>query len=1328
MSGFDMYFSVLSLGIETKIIPGINYGVVVDFIKDGEVFYNCAYSVNGSLDTTTQPNKTISINENSKIFVRLSIESLEVATYPINWNADGMVKTSFFEHKFSLGIFEFSIRVRSKAYMTSSCFLKTASSEASILQKASKYKMTISNHLPQKNVDDCFFYADKDITLFAERIEREKQIPIFEQDEFEIEDFWEEIHDHYELEPVEVIEEDFPIGPIDPVDPWDVPYQDHEWDSLTDVLDSVDNPGLQFENDYSQLMQDEGTVVSVAGVSYIKEGDMAVAMNVVNEQIHMKSLNTNEITPFRTMKNNIFKKNVGLVVNEIDENNYGINLFYKTIKYEKFLFKTFCSKNTDKFIRTLSFEGIDGLQKRSSQEVCDTLNFKTEYLPNEYEVFLENGDIPTDCVDFEFGGAYSTYNWELFFHIPMSIAGKLSKDQKFEQAQKWYHYVFNPTSSESGDRERFWQFLPFYREASKEITTLNDLLMSGEEILKQIDLWEKKPFNPHVIARIRLSAYMKNVVMKYLDNLIAWADQLFMRDTLESINEATHLYILGAKILGPRPQKIPSLANPVEQTYSTLRDQNWLSLSNALVEIEQFIPDSKFGKYNIEKAFKNTANSMETMLYFGIIGNKKLLEYWDTISDRLFKIRHSMNIEGIERTLALFEPPIDPAMLVKAAASGIDIGSILNDISGVNKSNYRFSYVLQKAKQFVEEVKTLGHELLLAIEKRDSQALSILYRSNELKILEEIKEIKESNIKNAQRKLESVEKALAAAKERHEYFDSRPLTNENEDSHLESLDDALEDLDKQKVSETVAAVVAAIPDFKIGAPTSVGFTLGGTNLAKATMAFAAYYSAGVGENNIEGSKASVLGSYNRRMDDWKMQAKSSKKEIEQLEKEKLSSEIQIEIAKKELDIHKQQIENTKEIDEYYSQKFTNQDLYDWYIGEVSSVYFQSYKQAYEMAKKAQQCYMDELIEPDASFIGFGYWDSLKKGLLTGEKLSVDLNRMEASYMEKNSRKDMELTKHISLALLNPLALIDLKTKGKAVFTIPEILFDLDYPGHYRRRIKTISVTIPCVTGPYTTISCTLRLKKHYIRKELNTVSDNFYNISLDDYNRESIATSSAQNDSGLFEVSFRDERYLPFEGCGVVGEWELEMIDNVNLRQFDYNSISDVVLHMKYTSRDNPAVKNDVVTKINEELVNTASTMPLMSFVSCRNELPSEWYGFLHPQEGNDNIMDIPLNRNFFHYIARDRRIKIKSIRVHAAFKSDEPQNITLVYKKGDVVNEIEKDLIKLPGDVLHSAEIPIQGDLFFDELDSKAFNISIEEMDEGDINDLILSMEYMIE
>jgi hypothetical protein len=85
--------------------------------------------------------------------------------------------------------------------------------------------------------------------------------------------------------------------------------------------------------------------------------------------------------------------------------------------------------------------------------------------------------------------------------------------------------------------DRNWQYLEF-----REIDTqkLRDQL----NYKQAIEVYKKDPFNPHAIARLRMSAIQKSIVMKYIDNLLDWGDQLFSQDTMESINEATLLYII----------------------------------------------------------------------------------------------------------------------------------------------------------------------------------------------------------------------------------------------------------------------------------------------------------------------------------------------------------------------------------------------------------------------------------------------------------------------------------------------------------------------------------------------------------------------------------------------------------------------------------------------------------------------------------------------------------------------------------------------------------------------------------------------------------------
>jgi hypothetical protein len=172
--------------------------------------------------------------------------------------------------------------------------------------------------------------------------------------------------------------------------------------------------------------------------------------------------------------------------------------------------------------------------------------------------------------------------------------------------------------------------------------------------------------------------------------------------------------------------------------------------------------------------------------------------------------------------------------------------------------------------------------------------------------------------------------------------------------------------------------------------------------------------------------------------------------------------------------------------------------------------------AYDLARRAEVCYRFELGIQQSNYIGFGYWDSLKKGLLAGEKLFKDLKRLEGAYLDQN-RREYEITKSISLLLLDPFALITLKLTGVCLIDLPEAYFDMDYPGHYMRRIKSVGLTIPCVAGPYTSVNCTLTLLQSKIRVDTKGASASSYPekpIGADSrfcYNfaaTESIATST----------------------------------------------------------------------------------------------------------------------------------------------------------------------------------------------------------------------------
>ncbi len=927
-------------------------------------------------------------------------------------------------------------------------------------------------------------------------------------------------------------------------------------------------------------------------------------------------------------------------------------------------------------------KGIPALMSRETQLKNSGFSFRQTYKP-AFAVLEPQTDefYPQEVVDFTPDGAYSAYNWELFFHVPLLIANSLSKNQRFEEAHEWYHFIFNPIGVESpvpggSPMSKYWITKPFFettdpqyiqqriesimRMLAGDTTVPGFSAQTKKDLEDQVLDWRTYPFEPHRIANYRTVAYQKTVVMRYLDNLIAWGDYLFRQDSMESINEATQLYILAAEVLGPRPQKIPPQAKPPVESFNELED-DLDAFSNALVEVENLIPPLPANEQDGEDL------APLPMLYFCIPQNEKLLSYWDTVADRLYKIRHCMNIEGVVRQLSLFEPPIDPAALVKAVVGGLDISSALADLNAPLPL-YRFNVLLQRAKEVCSDVRSLGGALLSALEKKDAEALGLLRQTVEIDLLKAVKAVREKQIAEARENLEALKRSKATVEEKRDYYRLIEKVIDGEQQSLDQLERAQHHSSNAQTINIGASILGYIPNLTIG-----GSGFGGSPHVNAQWGtgniISALQAASGAENQLsslaafQASRASTSASHTRRFSDWKLQETLADREMAQLDKQIDAANVRISIAEQELVNHNLQIENSQTVDEFMRSKYTNKDLYQWHIGQISAVYFKSYKLAYDLAKRAEKCFRFELGLQDSSFINFGYWDSLKKGLLSGEKLQYDLHRLETALLEKN-RREFELTKHVSVALLDPLALVRLRETGKCFFRLPEEIFDLDFPGHYFRRIKSVSLTLPCVVGPFTTISSTLRLLKNSIR--INTANgDNGYAHNADDQGPtddlrfvennvgvKAIAASSAQNDSGMFELNFRDERYLPFEGAGAVSEWSLELFSDPAdpdfgkpLRQFDYGTISDAIVHIKYTAREDAGpFKNGAVQNL-RTYFSEDGTMRSLRLFNLRQEFPGQWHRFLNPTNPVDgNVFEFEMLPALFPLKDVDKTLKINAV------------------------------------------------------------------------------------
>lgn len=944
----------------------------------------------------------------------------------------------------------------------------------------------------------------------------------------------------------------------------------------------------------------------------------------------------------------------------------------RAMRGRHFLFGTFYHPFTCEFGTLVNnpLKGIPALMRRETQFMKSGFDFGKAYGPTSLVIDHPNGaEYPVEEVDFSPDGAFSPYNWELFYHLPSYIGTALCKEQLFVDGRKWYHYVFNPQGVESAlpggsATSKYWITKPFYetKEGDYVQQRIDNILhlLAGDvtaagystDLKKQLEAavkdWRTHPFDPHRIANYRTVAYQKAIFIKYFESLIAEGDNYFRGFSHENNTLATLNYVLAAELLGPPPRKIPPRTKPLVETYNEL-EHKFGAFANALVQVENLIPP-----------MLNTVGPSMTvaplpMLYFCIPHNEKMLACWETVADRLYKIRNCMDIEGVVRQMALFEPPIDPALLVKARAAGIDLRSALADLNAPLPL-YRFNVLLQKANEVCADVKALGAALLGALEKKDGEALALLRQEQEIRLLKAVQLVREEQIRETVENLEGVKRSKELAKIKEKYYASREYMNVGEILALGlNATSVLMDI-SVAIMQALAGGLKVIPQFQLGAagfggsPTAIAET-GGKTAGEITADAAAALSTSSRVVEKGAGMASTLAGYARRQEEWDFQRDLAEKEIEQLDRSIAAAEIRVALAQKELGNHLIQIENAAATDAFMRSKYTNEELYQWQCGQISAIFFQSYRLAFDLAKRAERCYQVELGIASSDYVTFGYWDSLKKGLLSGERLQVDLRRLENAYMEQN-RREFELTKHISLSELDPLALVRLRETGRCIVTLPEEIFDLDYPGHYFRRIKSVSMTLPCVAGPYTTIPCTLRLLRNSIRTRTTTVDG--YPHAADPQGMpqtdarfvesnipvKAIATSSGQNDSGLFELNFRDERYLPLEGAGVISQWSIELFHDLPandpdhgkaLRQFDYNTITDVVLHLRYTAREDAGpFKTAAIDHLKTYFQHDASTAALR-MIEVAHQFPSAWHRCLHPAAaGGANLLDLEMGHDLF--------------------------------------------------------------------------------------------------
>ena len=560
---------------------------------------------------------------------------------------------------------------------------------------------------------------------------------------------------------------------------------------------------------------------------------------------------------------------------------------------------------------------------------------------------------------------------------------------------------------------------------------------------------------------------------------------------------------------------------------------------------------------------------------------------------------------------------------------------------------YRFSAVLSQAVQLAQTVTGFGTSLLSAFEKSDASYLQELQTTYDTQILDLALQAKENEWRSSDWEVQALIEARLNALCRWNYYhglygNGYPSNlNSDEQAYLTNMGIAVTDQTAASAANVTAEAMSYIPDdfagdVGIAGPTDITWLPLGTKLsgAFATLGRIQEIASNIAQTTAAQDQTSA--EWERRSADWAQQMKVIVIELEEIERQKLAADRRKAVALRELNSHRQQMENDRQIRQFMHDRFTKQDLYIFLQQEMSILYRRSYELAMAAARDAEALlYYEIQCESVRKDYLPPMWNNLREGLTTGERLQLALSSMERSYREFN-RREYELSKYISLSVSFPAAFLRLKATGECQIDIPEWLFDLDYPGQYMRRIKTVSLTIPCVTGPYTGVNCKLQLLASKIRVSPD-LEEGYDEIADDprfirEYGvTEAIAMSTAQSDSGLFTLNFDDQRYLPFEFTGAISQWRIAVPPENN--QFDLKTLTDVVIHLQYTSREG----GNVLRRAANEVAQRKLPGNGWRLFDLRQDFADAWSVFQQQRFGQPRSCPLVLSRDMFPFLTGNR-------------------------------------------------------------------------------------------
>jgi hypothetical protein len=748
---------------------------------------------------------------------------------------------------------------------------------------------------------------------------------------------------------------------------------------------------------------------------------------------------------------------------------------------------------------------------------------------------------------------------ERYYYAPLTIALALHRSGQYLAALDWFRMVYAYDLPATDERKTYYGLV---LEANR--------YPAGQPLLYERNLfWLARALNPHDIVdesyqvqapeTARWEVHTRFVVSSIVRCLLDFADAEFLQDTNESLPRARSLYQEALDLLDLpelNPAKVPEL----------------------------------------------TPNEVTDMLR-------------QRAETSLAKLRTGRNYAGLTRQLE----PATPSGTAGTALAPLVTGSGpfgSGGLRGAQPTPYRFSTLVERAKQLAGVAQQVEQSYLAAIEKLDAERYTLFKAKQDMALA------------NAQvalqglRAAEATSGVLLASKQQDRATFQVDEYQKLLDAPMNRWESALlNDYAVQKQvrqlfdgAEAALAVAQAVNQAASGGFLGTGVGAGNIISAGFTLLSYSRYIQKLELNAIETDiqRHSLHASVENRVREWTLQQGVARKDEGIAAQQYQVALDQQAIVTQEGVIAGLQFAQAEATIAFLVNKFTNVELYEWMVGVLQEVYGYFLRQATSVAQLAQSQLAFQTQDPVPALIRRDYWQPSDDTSLTGSadpkdragltgsaRLLQDVYQLDQLAFDSNARK-LQLAKTFSLAQLAPVEFQQFRRTGVLMFATPMRIFDEEFPGHYLRLLKRVRTSVVALVPPQRGIRATL---SNPGVSRVVVGGDGFQSVRLT-REPESVALTSPSGASGVFDLDAQPELLLPFELSGVDTVWTLELPKAAN--PFDYRTIADVLVTFEYTALASTQYR----AKVTQQLDRKSAAVRTYSL---RDQFPDQWYDLHHP-------------------------------------------------------------------------------------------------------------------